>query len=92
VERIGCLVIHLELQVKDQRLWFRSSTTRLCGLRLPSALGIRVVAQERMAGPESFYCDVRVRSPLLGPLLRYYGTLRLEETSAGRSSREHTRE
>ena len=79
IERIGCLVIHLELQVRDHRLRFRSSITKFCGLRLPASLGIQVVAQERAISPDTLHSDVRVRSPLLGPLLRYSGTLRLEE-------------
>jgi len=79
IERIGCLVIHLELQVREDRLRFRSSITKFCGLRLPASLGIQVVAQERAMSPDTFHSDVRVRSPLLGPLLRYSGTLRLEE-------------
>jgi hypothetical protein len=78
VERIGLLTIYLQLQVRGGRLWLHSSITRFCGLRLPGILGIQVVARERAAGPDIFHSDVRVRSPLLGPLLRYSGTLRLE--------------
>jgi len=77
VERIGLLTIYLQLQVRDRRLWLRSSITRFCGLRLPGVLGIQVVAQERAVSPDTFHSDVRIRSPLLGPLLSYSGTLRL---------------
>lgn len=85
-ERIGWLTIHLQLQVRKHRLLIRSSLTRFCGVRLPAALGVQVVAQERAMNSHTFHCDVRVRSPLLGPLLSYSGTLRLENPSEQFSS------
>ena len=78
IERIGLLTIYLQLHVRDRRLWLRSSIAKFCGVRLPGVLGIQVVARERAISPDIFHSDVHIRSPLLGPLLSYSGTLLLE--------------
>ncbi|HEX9627747.1 MAG TPA: DUF4166 domain-containing protein, partial [Acidiferrobacterales bacterium] len=57
-------------------LWPRSGATTLFGLRLPALLGLQIVARERAIDADSLYCDMRLRSPLLGCLLQYCGTLR----------------
>jgi hypothetical protein len=79
VERIGWLSLHLRLQVRRNQLWIRSSTTKLCGVRLPAVFGIWVAAHERAISPDTFRCSVRVHTPLLGALLSYSGVLRLEK-------------
>lgn len=77
VERLGALAIHLHTQVIRGSLWQRSRFTTLFGVRLPALLGLQIVARERAIDADSFYCDVRLRSPLLGCLLHYRGVLHL---------------
>ena len=79
VERVGWFSLHLQLRVRRDQLWIRSSKAKLYGIRLPAILGIRVAAQERAICPDSFRCNVRVCSPLFGLLLSYAGVLRLEK-------------
>jgi Domain of unknown function (DUF4166) len=79
VERVGWFSLHLRLRVRRHDLWIRSSVTKLFGVRLPAAFGIRVAAHERAVSRDSFRCNVRVHSLLLGALLSYSGVLRLEK-------------
>jgi hypothetical protein len=82
LERFGPLTVHLCLRVKGQSLWVRSSSTSLFGVGIPASLGIKVVACERPIDEESFYCDIQIRLPWLGRLLRYRGTLRFQRFQA----------
>lgn len=78
IEHFGPLAIHLHCWVVKGSLWLRSRRTSLFGLTLPALLGLHVVARERPIAAQRLRCDVRVRSPLLGCLLHYCGTLELE--------------
>ncbi|HEX9810776.1 MAG TPA: DUF4166 domain-containing protein [Burkholderiales bacterium] len=78
IERIGPLAIHLFTEVRKGNLWQRSRYTTLFGIPLPATLGMQIVACERAIDAKSFFFDVRLRTPLLGCLLQYRGTLRFE--------------
>jgi hypothetical protein len=82
LERFGPFTVHLRLKVKGQSLWVRSSATSLFGISVPASLGIKVVACERPIDENSFYCDIQIRLPGLGRLLRYRGTLRFQRFQA----------
>jgi hypothetical protein len=82
LERFGPFTVHLRLRVKRQGLWVRSSSTSLFGIALPASLGIGVVACERPIDEDSFYCDIQIRLPWLGRLLRYRGALRFQRFQA----------
>lgn len=77
IERFGPLGIHLATRVRRGSLWQRSCATTFLGVRLPAILGMQVVARETPVDGDSFYCDMRLRSPLFGSMLQYSGTLRL---------------
>jgi hypothetical protein len=79
LERFGPFTVHLRLRVKGKSLWVRSSATSLFGITVPPSLGIKVVACERPIDEDSFYCDIQIRLPWLGRLLRYQGTLRFQD-------------
>jgi hypothetical protein len=81
LERFGPFTVHLRLQVKGQSLWIRSRSTSLFGMAVPASLGIKVVAYERPIDEHSFYCDIQIRLPWVGRLLRYRGTLRFQPLS-----------
>ena len=81
LERFGPFTVHLRLQVKGQSLWVRSCSTSLFGIAVPSALAIKVVACETPIDADSFYCDIQIRLPWLGRLLRYRGALRFQSLS-----------
>jgi hypothetical protein len=74
-ERFGAITLRLRLRIKGQGLSIRSVETRILGIPVPRSFGIRVVAYEKPAGNNSFYCNVRVYMPGLGMLLQYRGTL-----------------
>src|SRR5258708_26833816 len=78
LERFGPFTVHLRLRVKGQSLWVRSSATSLFGIAVPASLGIKVMACERSIDENSFYCDIQIRLPWLGRLLRYQGMLRFQ--------------
>ena len=81
LERFGPFTVHLRLQIKGQSLWVRSCSTSFIGIAVPSALAIKVVACERPIDEHSFYCDIQIRLPWLGRLLRYRGALRFQPLS-----------
>jgi hypothetical protein len=78
IEGIGPLAIHLFTAVRRGNLWQRARYTTLFGIPLPALLGMQIVACERAIDADSFRFDVRLRTPLLGCLLQYRGTLRFE--------------
>ena len=78
IECIGPLAIHLTTDIRNGNLWQRSRHTTLFGVPLPGILGMQIVACERAIDAQSFFFDVRLRTPLLGCLLQYRGTLRFE--------------
>lgn len=79
IERVGLLSIRIESRIRDGSLWQRSCGTTIFGFPLPSLLGIQIVARERPINTRALHCDVRLRSPLLGCLLQYSGTLRFKD-------------
>jgi hypothetical protein len=79
IERVGPLAIRLRTAVRKGGLWQRSFGTTALGLPLPAIFGMQIVARERPIDARTLYCDVRLRSPLLGCLLQYSGTLRLDD-------------
>ena len=80
-EHIGPLTVYLFTEVYRGGLRQRALATALFGIPLPKLFALQVSAFERALSAEAFYCDVRVRSPLLGALLHYRGSLRFETYS-----------
>lgn len=79
VERVGALAITLKTKAVKGNVWQRSCAAAWFGLPLPAILGLQSVACERAIDKNTFYCDVRLRSPLLGCLLHYSGRLQFNE-------------
>lgn len=74
IERFGPLSSRLMLQVEDNRLRLHLQRTALLGLPLPRFLWPRIDASETVA-EGLFTFDVSIGLPVIGPLIRYRGTL-----------------
>ena len=79
IERVGPVSICLQTRIQSGSLWQRSCGTTVFGIPLPRLLGIQIVARERPIDARAIHCDVRLRSPLLGCVLQYSGTLRFKD-------------
>lgn len=81
-ERTGPFELLFRLKVEGGALAYcqEGAALRVRGLRvrLPRPLAPRVEARERAEG-EGVRVSVRVTAPLLGPLIRYEGTVRVKE-------------
>jgi len=78
-ERFGPLTLIIRLEPSSTALLFVVETARWFGLPVPRALRPRVEAREFVA--DGWYrFDVRIALPLVGPLIRYDGRLRIVGT------------
>jgi len=74
VESMGSVVLGFELQVEDGGLRFFHKRSWLLGVPLPPWCAPHAQAQVTPAG-ERWKIDLRLTHPLLGPIVRYYGTM-----------------
>ena len=85
-ERFGILEFRFRLEASQGSLIFRQvEAAVVCGrvrLKIPAAWAPRVDACEDPAGARRTSVHVRVELPLVGPLLRYDGTIDFKETAA----------
>ncbi len=78
-ERFGPLTLIIRLEPSSTALLFVIETARWFGLSVPRVLRPRVEASEFVA--DGWYrFDVRIALPLVGPLIRYDGRLRIVGT------------
>ena len=83
VEHLGPLALHLRNKVARAGLWQRTVRTTFLGLTLPAWLSLCVVARERPIDANSYYCNIRLHTPLFGRLLQYRGVLVFEDQKRG---------
>lgn len=84
-ERTGALRLLLTVDVRDGGWYWRALGARLHGVRVPVRLLPRSHAGKRVEG-DGYRFEVAVIAPLLGPLLRYGGTLHWHEPQALRKA------
>jgi hypothetical protein len=89
-ERIGPLELRFRREASDGGTFFRQIDTAVVmgplRARLPRWCAPSVVAREDPDGERRVRIDVRVSLPLVGPILSYAGTIKLEEDGALRTS------
>jgi len=74
VESMGSVVLGFELEVEDGGLRFFHRRSWLLGVPLPRWCAPHAQAQVTPAG-ERWKIDLRLTHPLLGPIVRYHGTM-----------------
>ena len=91
-ERIGPLELRFRLEPSGAGTTWRQTGAALAlwraRLPLPRWCAPRVFAREDRRGADRIGIDVRVELPVVGPILSYAGTIRLEEASERAQRRE----
>ena len=81
IESTGPVVLGFELEVEDGGLRFIHRRSWLLGIPLPRWCAPHAQAQVTPAG-ERWKIDLKLVHPLLGPIVRYYGTMAPVEEEA----------
>ena len=78
IEQKGAIFLVFSLYVKDSGLEFQQEYTRFYKLKLPKILSVVTTAFIK-AENESWHIHIEIKSPILGLLIKYYGTFNLVE-------------